>query len=365
MVVAGGLLARRALAQPGGGEKRGPIAFFPPVNLSGTIAPMNDVAALLEAALRDRGVLLAPPAAVSEFLARHRVRYTGGLAPDVAASIHDELGAAGVLVAALTSYQQDPPRIGIELRVVSAEDDPRIVWADGAARAGDDSPGLLDLGTVREMKKLEERVFRELAGSLADWQRGGLSRGKACAAAGRFSPKVAFRAPALDASGAKSIAVLPFVNQTGRRNAGEVVALHFVRQLFAGGRFQVVEPGVLRDELLRFRIVMEGGLSLDTARVVAELSRADLVLAGYVGAYRDAPSAAVAPAVQFTVQLLDRKNSEVLWESTSDSRGDDGVFFFDAGKVSTVDGLTCRMARTIADLLSEKRSAAPRRALSP
>ena len=326
---------------------------------------MAEIAAVLEKTLRARGVHLVSGATLDAFLAKNRVRYTGGLGPEVAVRARDELGVGAVLISTVTSYQEDPPRLGIELRVVSAGEDPQILWSDGAAKAGDESPGLFELGIVRDMKRLQQRLFDPLAASLASWQERGGAPGTACAPAGRFAPRVSFRAPALDGRTTWSIAVLPFVNGTSRRGAGDLVPLQLVRQLQASGRFRVVEPGVIREELLRFRIVMEEGVSLDMARVVSELLHADLVLAGDVRAYGDAASAVGAPSVQFTALVLDHNDSELLWESTSDSRGDDGVFFFDAGKVGTADVLTCRMARTVVDALLEKRPPAKLRKLSP
>ncbi len=79
-----------------------------------------------------------------------------------------------------------------------------------------------------------------------------------------------------------SIAVLPFVNETRRRGAGEILALEFAWQLANADGFRVVEPGIVRDELLRRRIVMEDGVSLDQARTVSVTLDADLVMAGYV-----------------------------------------------------------------------------------
>src|SRR5204863_3695762 len=99
--------------------------------------------------------------------------------------------------------------------------------------------------------------------------------------------------------------------------------------------------GVVRDELLRYRIVMDAGVTLDGARVVSELLHADLILSGVV---RDHADGAV-PRVGFTATLIDRRDSEVVWMASSYAKGDDGVFFFDAGLVATAGDLSCRMAR--------------------
>ena len=186
-------------------------------------------------------------------------------------------------------------------------------------------------------------MLNNISASLALYLGGKGPSATACPGGGRFGPKALFRSPLLDAGRIASVAVLPFVNETQWRNAGDVIALQFVRQLEASGRFHAVEPGVLRDELLRFRIVMEGGVALDSARIVLDLVQADLVLAGYVREYEDAAGPGAAPRLQITALLLERKNNEVVWESTSYSQGDAGVFFFDAGLVRTMPGLACRM----------------------
>jgi len=148
--------------------------------------------------------------------------------------------------------------------------------------------------------------------------------------------------------------VLPFVNQSRRRDAGDVVALEIARQLHGVPNLEIVEPGLVRDELLRFRIVMEGGISLDSARVLLELLQADLVLAGYVRELQDPPGEGGAPAADFTAILLDRQNNEVVWQSTSSHRGRRRRLLLRLRPVSTSQGLVCRMAREIATGLSAR-----------
>jgi hypothetical protein len=227
------------------------------------------------------------------------------------------------------------------------------------SRRGDDSPGFFDLGLVADPRTLQRSVLGALGNSLLRWLRGEAPSATSCDAGGRFAPKQSFRSPHLQADRTYTVAVLPFANETERRYAGDVVALQFARQLQASGRFRFVEPGLLREDLLRFRLVMEGGVFLDAARVVLELTDADFVLAGYVREYAETGQSG-APQVQFTVLLLNRADTEVVWESTSYSHGDDGVFFFDVGFVATAPALSCRMARmAVDDLVAPPRPREP------
>ena len=113
------------------------IAVFPPGNVSGESAPTRELQAALLAALRARQLSLVEPAPLEEFLARHRVRWTGGVDRETALAAGAELGADAVLITSVELYKADPPRLGLTLRLVSTGDDPAILWIDGTARAGD------------------------------------------------------------------------------------------------------------------------------------------------------------------------------------------------------------------------------------
>src|SRR4051812_11640504 len=76
----------RAPALPGN------VAVLPLSNLSGGPAPLKELRSQVEQSLRDRGVTLVPDAAVEEFLARHRLRWTGGIDADSAKAAAAEMG---------------------------------------------------------------------------------------------------------------------------------------------------------------------------------------------------------------------------------------------------------------------------------
>jgi hypothetical protein len=131
---------------------------------------------------------------------------------------------------------------------------------------------------------------------------------------------------------------------------------HVLAALVRTGRFDVLDPGVVREQLLGNRIVLEGGVSVDAAMALLELLDADFVLSGYVEVY-DAPVVGLAaPRVEFTTFVLDRATAELVWSSFSTGAGDDHVFFFEAGRVYTATSLSCRLARGVADALQGGRT---------
>jgi hypothetical protein len=120
------------------------------------------------------------------------------------------------------------------------------------------------------------------------------------------------------------------------------MATEFTGQLAAVPGVQSVEPGVVRDALLKRRIIMEDGVSLDQARTLTNALQADLVVAGYVFDFDDGGG---VPYANFTVLVLDRKTNRVVWESTSWNRGTDSETLFGLNRVSTGNRLACAMAR--------------------
>lgn len=315
------------------------VALFPTENMSTTPVPVRGIDGQIARALAAAGLEVVGGDLVEQFLERHRLRYTGGIDGASAAAAREELGVDGVLLSSVQLYSDEAvPRLALAMRLVEATEEARILWIDGTARTGNDAPGFLGLGLVRRYADLERRELDRLARSLVA-ALSGRAVGAPCPAERRFKPRIAFRSPRFDPTREYSVAVLPFVNQSTRRRAGDVVALEFARQLAAVPRLHVVEPGVVRERLIRHRVVMEGGVSVDTARLMLDTLHADLVLAGYVRELSE------DGAVDFTVLALEREHGTVVWESTSHSIGADGVWLFDRGTISTAGELTCRMVR--------------------
>jgi len=144
------------------------------------------------------------------------------------------------------------------------------------------------------------------------------------------------------------VAVLPFVNHTDRRKAGELLAVEAIRQLQATAIFDVLDPGIIRERMLSLRIILENGISLPTARLLLDTLGADVVLVGEVHDY-DEHSA--TPTVAFSALMLDGREDRVLWRSVSEGHGDDGVWFFGLGRVGTAGDLACHMIGSIVDKL--------------
>ncbi len=356
--------ARRAETQ------RPRLAIFPVQNATGGTAPIRRVSDALEAVLDQRlpgvGYELVPRGELDAALARERLRFTGGVDRKSAKLLRDELGVEAVLVPTLEVYSAEaPPRVSLAVRLVTTGERPVVLWAGEESRSGDDSPGLFGLGLVTKPEELEKRVVAVVARAI---ERHVAKRDVAepCGKAGRFVPRRSFRAPELDDLGRTTVAVLPFTNETTRRGAGDVVRGQFVAQLARSGTFAVLDPGIVREELLAHRMVLEEGVSLDQAIALVDELDADLVVSGYVQVYEATAGRAGPPRIEFSAYVIDGHTAELVWSSTSNGDGDAGVFFFGAGRVRSASTLSCRMVRGVVDgIVGRRRPIDPEQLANP
>lgn len=333
-------------------ERIGAVAVFPVENLSGRAIPAAEVRQFLIDRFVGQGVSVLDDQALDAFIARHRVRYGAGIDPVTADLLKQETGAEGVVIASVeTSSSDAPAKVAMFVRLISIQAAPVVVWAEDEGVAGDDAPGLFDLGLVNDypavLKRALDRLGRSLVSFLETGQpRTGLKR------AAKFRPKSSYRALALEPGRPYSVAVVPFFNLSDRRNAGEILALLFIRHLAAFPQFRVLDTGVARRQLLDARIIMDGGLSISDAEMVASLIEADFVLAGRVLRYEDYDGPGGRTGVEFSTVLIERESRRVVWSSDSYNEGTDGLGLFERGRSRTAHAMATQMVRLTTELIA-------------
>jgi len=339
------------------------IAVLPFENLSGGDVPVDEVRASMLAALAGTGLQILDDEVLQEFMARHRMRWVGGVSSSLGTALENETGVEAILVSSVEQYiEGDPPKLAVVSRLVSAGEKAAVLWMDGMALAGEQSPGGLDLKLVHSVEVLLERITAQLADSLADFvsqEARGIPWNPPIRTKGtrRFRPQGFYRSPdAIDGgSGPIRVAVLPFENETRHLDAGRIMELHFVQSLTRRPVFDVVEPGDVREALLRSRLILDEGPSLPQAELLRTLIEVDLIIAGTVTDYEDPQGGWAPPVVGFSAQSIESEARRVGWTAIAHSRGNEGVFFFDVGRIHTAHELASRMVRqVVAQGMSEK-----------
>lgn len=342
---------------PAGVDLRSRIAVFPAAALAGPGTPVRPVRGAVAGALRAAGVDVVGEEELEAFLARHRVRDTTGIDGPTAQAIREELGVAAVVIGSVDLYVPgSTPSLAMTLRLVATEDEPTIVWMDSWARAGNESPGLFETGVISDVDVLRRSAVADLSRSLAAL----LAEGRApdrCASEGRLRPTVRFHQSLRPTQEPPRIAVLPFHNESPRPDAGEIASLQLVKHLVASGRFRILEPGIIRSELLRNRVVMEGGVTYEAARTTLATQRVDVVVGGKVFALGD--------QLDVTALAIETWENRLVWESRSTAPRVPAMVLFGVGERGTSDAALCRMVRAIADGMVRAWEPAPGRPASP
>jgi len=329
------------------------IAVLPMENLSGTAAPLREIRGDIINGLKARGIGVLQEDVLEKFMARYRIRYTGGIDKITAKEFKDKINCQAVLITSLELYNEmNPPKIALTSRLVSAGDNPAILWIDGIGLAGDDSPGILGLGLFEDPKMLQKKALNYLLDSLIE-SLSGQKKNKVLEVKRKFRPKISYRSPVMGEKRKYSVAVIPFFNKSDRKYGAEILSLHFVKHLKESEHFDVIEPGIVRQELLRLRIIMDQGVSLADADAIFAMLNVDLVVTGQVLDYQDYQGSFGKPKVDFTAEVIERKSREVVWSSTSYNEGDDRVFFFDWGRVNTAYGMAHQMVRSIGKMMAK------------
>lgn len=335
------------------------FTILPIENLSGVKAPAQMIDQALHAALAQHNFQLLDQETLKELMKKYRMRYTGGINYRVSKALREEEGVEAVLVVSLDNYQESaPPKISLLARLVlCAEPQPEILWMDSVGLTGEDAPEVFGLGRIQEMDRLLEKAIASLLASLEDYlvpvpARESVFRRGAAKVPKKYLPQTWYRSPEFDPETHYTIAVVPFLNINTRKNAGEVVPLHFVNQLLRQRNFTVIEPGLVREEFLNNRLIMEEGPSLAVSDLISGSNSlgVDLVLSGKVFDYQGLVGEA---KVDFSTQVIDGKRREIIWASRSYGSGDEGVFFFDAGRVFSAGVLTERMSGAVVQLLTQ------------
>ena len=168
----------------------------------------------------------------------------------------------------------------------------------------------------------------------------------------RFRPKAAFLSPFIEMDKNYVVAVVPFFNSGLKKDAGDILLLHFAEELGRQTNFRVIEPGLVRHSMLNGRVIMDEGIALADADFILNQFNADFLISGEVVDYNDTVRTDAPPTVDFLVWAIQRLTKKVFWASESYNGGNDAVFMFDFGKVTTAGRLASKMVASVVKRLS-------------
>ncbi|MFQ6003366.1 MAG: CsgG/HfaB family protein [Candidatus Zixiibacteriota bacterium] len=132
--------------------------------------------------------------------------------------------------------------------------------------------------------------------------------------------------PEADMSFYQKVGVVPFINLTGDRFAGEKITNTFVTELLITKKFDVIERGEF-DHIVRQVRTSTGGspsqeLTSDQLKAIGEQAGVNGIIEGVVKEYEMIRLGQGAyPLVSFSVKLVDAPTGRVVWESSFSTKG--------------------------------------------
>ncbi|VAV83149.1 hypothetical protein MNBD_DELTA01-290 [hydrothermal vent metagenome] len=141
----------------------------------------------------------------------------------------------------------------------------------------------------------------------------------------------------------KKIAVLPFHNISGRRDAGKMVANNFVTEIFVEGRYRVEEPGNILQFMLQENVSVIGEMGIDRIKILGLRLGVDGVLVGVVDVFDDGTRS--TPRVSITARLVESESGSIVWSKQINRSGDDYVIAFGVGRVRSANALAQKAIR--------------------
>jgi TolB-like protein len=143
----------------------------------------------------------------------------------------------------------------------------------------------------------------------------------------------------------KQLGVLPFVNLTSDRFAGEKVQSAFITELFLAEKFQVMEPGEfnsrVNQETKTAGLQPGQELSLDQIKAIGQKAGLQGVIEGTVREYSMVRVGQVDyPMISLSLRMIDVPTGTVIWMTSFSTKGGPKLPLISIGETHTLSELT-------------------------
>jgi polysaccharide biosynthesis protein PelC len=150
----------------------------------------------------------------------------------------------------------------------------------------------------------------------------------------------------------KQIGVLPFVNYSSDRYAGEKVQSAFITELFLTRKFDVMEPGQFNNkvatELKMTAASTITELSLDQIKAIGQATGVQGVIEGVVREYTTTRvGQSDYPIISMNIRLIDVPTGTVVWMASYTKKGGPNLPIISVGETHTLSELTQKICHDI------------------
>lgn len=138
------------------------------------------------------------------------------------------------------------------------------------------------------------------------------------------APKIynVYHDPDMDFSAIETVAVLPFTNLSGNREAAERVRDVLINLLLSNGSIYVIPVGEAARGVSRLGIKGEAALSPEEMMKLAGIIKVDAVITGVLREYGETRSgSASANVISLSLQMVETETGRVVWTASSTKGG--------------------------------------------
>jgi len=150
----------------------------------------------------------------------------------------------------------------------------------------------------------------------------------------------------------KKIGLLPFVNLSPDRFAGEKVQSAFVTELYLSSKFDVVEPGEFNarvaEVLKATGAQITQDLSAELIKAIGEKAGVQGIIAGTVREFTTVRIGQTDyPLISLSVRLIDVPTGTVVWMTSHTEKGGPNMPIISIGETHTLGELTQKISHDI------------------
>jgi polysaccharide biosynthesis protein PelC len=143
----------------------------------------------------------------------------------------------------------------------------------------------------------------------------------------------------------QKLGILPFVNLTSDRFAGEKVQSAFITEMYMSGKFAIIEPGEFNkqaNDAIREAGTQQGQeLSLDMIKKIGDKAGIKGVIEGVVREYdMTRVGQAEYPLISLSLRMIDVPSGTVVWMTSMTKKGGPNLPIISIGETHTLGELT-------------------------
>lgn len=268
------------------------IVLLPLANYTGNPEAPKLVIPAIERAFSERGIALIGPSEIYPVLRKHRIRTIGMIGPSSARTIAAEYGVDYLIIGSVDYYSAgDVPAIGLSLRLfnISAM---RPVWATSVNISSGKDTGFLGKDGISSLEALVSKAVDDVTADFYDY----LELGKAVV---DVEPQI--------------YAIIPFDEQDPNQQAGQLISNSMLAHLIRQG-FYVVEPGAIREILLRSGRSPRGEIEYKLIDLLHDSLMVDFIITGAVEKFEanEPGTPSTSAKISLTARIIDAATRKIV-----------------------------------------------------